>query len=43
MAECKSKHVLEDHNDENMQSPFQPIGNETSAVSLLHLVLIMFG
>lgn len=33
MAECESKHGPEDHNDENMTSPFQPIGTETSVVS----------
>lgn len=34
MAECESKYVSEDHNDENIQSPFQPITNETSVVSV---------
>lgn len=34
MAECENKCVPEDHNDENIQSPFQPITNETSVVSV---------
>lgn len=34
MAECESKHGPEDHNDENMQSPFQPISTETSVVNI---------
>lgn len=33
MAECENKCVPEDHNDENIRSPFQPITNETSVVS----------
>lgn len=34
LADCESKHGPEDHNDENMQSPFQPISTETSVVSI---------
>lgn len=33
MAQCESKHVSEDHHDENMQSPFQPVSNEAFLVS----------
>lgn len=34
MAECESKHGPEDHNDKNVQSPFQPISTETSVVNI---------
>lgn len=34
MAECENKCVPKHHNDENIQSPFQPITNETSLVSV---------